>query len=75
MSKKYIYLGSDLQLGSFFLKKNMVISQENLEEITKENEKIKDLFIKITEFPKVKANLAFYSKRIEKNFQEVLDAI
>lgn len=75
MSKKYIYLGSDLQLGSFFLKTNMVISQENLEEITKENEKIKDLFIKITEFPKVKANLAFYSKRIEKTFQEVLDAI
>lgn len=75
MSKKYIYLGSDLQLGSFFLKKNMVISQENLEEITKENEKIKDLFIKITEFPNVKANLAFYSKRIEKTFQEVLDAI
>lgn len=75
MSKKYIYLASDLQLGSFLLKKNMIISEEDLQKITKENEKAKDLFIETSEFPKMKLNLAFYLKKIEKAFMEVSNGI
>ncbi|MGL5622877.1 hypothetical protein [Cetobacterium sp.] len=75
MDEKYIYLGSDLQLGSFFLRKNMIVSEEDFKEIIKENEKAKELFIETSEYPKVKSNLAFYSKKIEKAFQEVLNAV
>ncbi|MCQ9627489.1 hypothetical protein HS141_11150 [Cetobacterium somerae] len=75
MSKKYIYLASDLQLESFLLKKNMIISKEDLEKITKENEKAKDLFIETSDFPKMKLNSAFYLKKIEKAFVEVLNGI
>ncbi|MBC2855363.1 hypothetical protein H3N56_02500 [Cetobacterium sp. 2A] len=75
MSEKYIYLGEDLQLKNIFLKKNMVISFSDLKEIEKINTKAKDLFINTKEFPKFKSNLAFYSKKIEKTFQEVLNGI
>lgn len=75
MDEKYIYLGSDLQLGSFFLRKNMVVSEKDFKEIIKENGKAKELFIETSEYPKVKSNLAFYSKKIEKAFQEVLNAV
>ena len=75
MDKKYIYLGSDLQLGNFFLRKNMVVSEEDLKKITKENEKAKELFIETNEYPKIKSNLAFHSKRIERAFKEVLNGI
>lgn len=75
MDKKYIYLGSDLQLGNFFLRKNMIVSEENFKEIIKENKKAKELFIGTSEYPKVKSNLAFYSKKIKKAFQEVLNAV
>lgn len=75
MSKKYIYLASDLQLGNFFLRKNMIVSKEDFEKITKKNKKAKELFIETNEYPKVKSNLAFYSKKIEKAFQEVLNAV
>lgn len=75
MNKKYIYLGSDLQLGNFFLRKNMIVSEEDLKKITKENEKAKDLFIETNEYPKIKSNLAFHSKRIERAFKEVSNGI
>ncbi|WP_281699705.1 hypothetical protein [Cetobacterium somerae] len=75
MNKKYIYLGSDLQLGSFFLRKNMIISEEALEVITKENKKSRELFVETSKYPEIKANLAFYSKKIEKIFQEVLNGV
>lgn len=75
MDKKYIYLGSDLQLGSFFLRKNMIVSEEDFKKIIKENEKAKELFVETSKYPKVKSNLAFYSKKIEKAFQEVLNAV
>lgn len=75
MGKKYIYLGSDLQLGSFFLRKNMIISEEDFKKIIKENKKAKELFIGTSEYPKFKSNLDFYSKKIEKAFQEVLNAV
>lgn len=75
MNKKYIYLASDLQLGNFFLRKNMIVSEEDLKKITKENKKAKELFVETSEYPKVKSNLAFYSKKIEKAFLEVLDAV
>lgn len=75
MNKKYIYLGNDLQLDSFFLRKNMIVSEKDFEKITRENKKAKDLFVKTNEYPKIRANLAFYSKKIDKTFQEVLNAI
>lgn len=75
MNKKYIYLGSDLQLGSFFLRKNMIISEKDLEVITKENKKSRELFVETSKYPEIKANLAFHSKKIEKIFQEVLNGI
>lgn len=75
MVKKYIYLASNLQLGNFFLRKNMVVSEEDFKKITKEYEKDKDLFIETNEYPLIKGNLAFYSKKIEKTFQEVLNGI
>lgn len=75
MDKKYIYLASDLQLENFFLRKNMIVSEEDFKKITKENKKAQELFVETNEYPKIKANLAFYSKKIEKAFQEVLNAI
>ena len=75
MNKKYIYLEIYLLLGNFFLIKNMVVSEEAFKKIIKENEKAKELFIETSEYPKVKSNLAFYSKKIEKAFQEVLNAV
>ncbi|WP_297487441.1 hypothetical protein [uncultured Cetobacterium sp.] len=77
--KKYIYLGKDLQVESYLLRHGMVISENDLTKLKKSNKKITILFYLTTDYPKIKAQLrdenSFYSRKIEKAFKEVLNAV